>query len=107
MSTSVETQASLARPTAVAAATTDETIRLIVTGEDRPGIVAAVSSVLQRFDANIVSLDQHSTDHEGGRFFQRTEFHLADFRAVRPAIEAELSSVLSEGLGLEWRLSPS
>src|SRR5690606_30826057 len=40
-------------------------------------------------------------------FFQRTEFHLADFRAVRPAIEAELSSVLSEGLGLEWRLSPS
>jgi formyltetrahydrofolate deformylase len=45
---------------------------LIVQGKDRPGIVAAVSSVLSRHDANVVSLDRYSDDPYGGAFFQRT-----------------------------------
>ncbi|WP_345570431.1 ACT domain-containing protein, partial [Streptomyces plumbiresistens] len=50
--------------------------RLIVQGADVPGIVSSVSSLLTGVGANIVSLDQYSTDPEGGRFFQRTTFHL-------------------------------
>src|ERR1700722_19599330 len=36
--------------------------RLIVHGQDRPGVVAGVSAALTAAGANIVSLDQYSTD---------------------------------------------
>lgn len=79
--------------------------RLIVTGPDRRGIVAAVSSILQDVGANIVSLDQYSTDAESGRFFQRTVFDLPDFRARRPELALEFEKRLGAGLGLSWTLS--
>jgi formyltetrahydrofolate deformylase len=44
---------------------------LIVQGQDRTGIVAAVASVLAGYGANTVSLDQYSDDPHGGAFFQR------------------------------------
>jgi formyltetrahydrofolate deformylase len=79
--------------------------RLIVQGEDRPGIVAAVSSALAQAGANIVSLDQHSTDAAGGRFFQRTVFRLAGLSAARPTLEKVLDRELRDNLGLQWQLS--
>ncbi|KQV06765.1 formyltetrahydrofolate deformylase [Leifsonia sp. Root112D2] len=82
-------------------------IRLLVSGQDGPGIVAAVSTILRSFDANIVSLDQYSTDPSGGRFFQRTEFHLEDFSAVRLDLEKQLEESLGTQLGLSWKLSPA
>jgi formyltetrahydrofolate deformylase len=78
---------------------------LIVFGKDQPGIVAAVSAVLARIGANIVSLDQYSDNPEGGRFYQRTVFHLDDLNVNVPALEAELAEVIEKGFGLEWRLS--
>jgi formyltetrahydrofolate deformylase len=78
--------------------------RLIVQGADQPGIVAAVSTTLASLGANIVSLDQYSSDPSGGRFFQRTVFHLADF----PVRQGELDEALQRTLGgpfrLTWRL---
>nr|WP_256934930.1 ACT domain-containing protein [Microbacterium sp. BF1] len=53
-----------------------DTARLLIACDDQPGIVAAVAGVLAQHGANIISLDQHSTDSEGGRFFQRTVIHL-------------------------------
>ncbi len=53
--------------------------RLLVSCDDRPGIVAAISGFLAGSGANIVASDQHSTaDEQGGsgRFFMRTEFTL-------------------------------
>ena len=82
----------------------DRTGRLIVTGQDHPGIVAAVSSILQEFGANIVSLDQYSTDAEGGSFFQRTVFDLADLTARRPELEAKFAERLGKE-GLTWTLT--
>ncbi|WP_345214756.1 formyltetrahydrofolate deformylase [Georgenia halophila] len=76
----------------------------MVHGEDRPGIVAAVSGLLSNHGANIVSLDQYSTDHSGGRFFQRTEFHLKGFAAQREQLEQELEETLRP-LGMSWRLT--
>ncbi len=97
----------LAAPAATAAdlSRTGDEARLIVQGADRPGIVAGVSGVLADFGANIVSLDQHSTDPAGGRFFQRTVFRLPELVVVRPALEAALAGRIGEQLGLEWRLT--
>jgi formyltetrahydrofolate deformylase len=77
--------------------------RLIVRGADRPGIVASVSALLSNAGANIVSLDQYSSDPAGGRFFQRTTFHLPGLPGRIVALENELSSTLTP-LGLSYRL---
>jgi len=78
---------------------------LVVHGPDRPGLVAAISAILAGQDANIVALDQYSTDPDGGSFFQRTVLHLPDLQARRPALEAVLETELAGRLGLSWRLA--
>ncbi|MDV3223163.1 formyltetrahydrofolate deformylase [Intrasporangium sp.] len=78
--------------------------RLIVQGADQPGIVSAVSTLLSRAGANVVSLDQYSSDPRGGRFFQRTVFHLPDLPNRMEALGQELDEQLGEAFGLTWRL---
>lgn len=80
-----------------------DTARLLIACDDQPGIVAAVAGVLAQHGANIISLDQHSTDSEDGRFFQRTVIHLDGLSAVRPALEADIAAV-AERFGMEWSL---
>ena len=77
---------------------------LVVVGPDRPGIVAAIASVLAKHHANIVSLGQHSDDPEGGAFFQRTVFHVSDLPSVLPQLKEDLEAVAGGELGLTWRL---
>ncbi|KLU09948.1 MULTISPECIES: formyltetrahydrofolate deformylase [Kocuria] len=78
---------------------------LVVHGRDQPGIVAVVTSVLARHGANIVALDQHSDDPEGGAFFQRTVFHLPAYPALRPVLEQDLAAALTGGFDLQWRFT--
>ena len=78
-----------------------DTARLLIACDDQPGIVAAVAGVLAEHGANIISLDQHSTDV--GRFFQRTVIQLAGLAAARPALEAAMDKV-AERFGMEWSL---
>jgi formyltetrahydrofolate deformylase len=78
--------------------------RLIVQGADRPGIVASVSTVLSEIGANIVSLDQSSSDPSGGRFFQRTVFHLPDLPVRLEPLRQALTLRLGAERGLEFRL---
>ncbi|MFI7699533.1 formyltetrahydrofolate deformylase [Nonomuraea sp. NPDC049480] len=78
--------------------------RLIVQGADRPGIVASVSGVLTEHGANIVSLDQTSSDPSGGRFFQRTVFHLPDLGVRLDGLTQVLRTKLGDRLRLEFRL---
>jgi formyltetrahydrofolate deformylase len=78
--------------------------RLIVQGADRPGIVASVSAVLSQHGANIVSLAQSSSDPSGGRFFQRTVFHLPTLSVRLDALRQALQQKLVDELGLEFRL---
>ena len=80
-----------------------DTARLLIACDDQPGIVAAVAGVLASHGANIISLDQHSTDEEGGRFFQRTVIHLDGLAAKRPDLEASISEV-ADRFGMEWSL---
>jgi formyltetrahydrofolate deformylase len=77
---------------------------LVVQGRDQPGIVAAISGVLSRAGANIVSLDQYTSDPEGGQYYQRTVFHLDGFDDARSGLEADLAATLTHGFDLEWQL---
>lgn len=80
-----------------------DTARLLIACDDQPGIVAAVAGTLAAHGANIISLDQHSTDAPDERFFQRTVIHLDGLAAKRPALEASLTEV-AERFGMEWSL---
>jgi formyltetrahydrofolate deformylase len=84
----------------------DDVACLIVSCPDRPGIIASLSGCLAGVGANIVSSDQHSTDPEGGSFFLRMEFHVADLARTRALLERRLAAVADE-YGMDWRLSPS
>jgi len=77
---------------------------LIVHGPDQPGLVAAVTSLITRNQANIVSLDQYSDNPEGGAFFQRVVFHRPDLTAALPGLEADLADTL-EPYGMNWQLT--
>jgi formyltetrahydrofolate deformylase len=83
--------------------TDDDIGCLIVSCPDRHGIIAALSACLADLGANIVNSDQHSTDPEGGSFFLRIEFHLAELARRREEVERGLSAVAGE-LGMDWRL---
>jgi formyltetrahydrofolate deformylase len=83
------------------------TARLRITCPDRPGIVSAVTTFLHAHGANIVDLDQHSTDPEGGTFFMRLEFHTPYMDMSRPALEAAFDEVVGTRFSMDWRLSYS
>ena len=53
--------------------TVDSKVTLLVSCDDRPGLVAALAQALYNQGANILDVDQH-TDSESGRFFQRIHF---------------------------------
>jgi len=79
--------------------------RLLLQCADHPGLVAAVSSFLAGVGANIISLDQHSTEHSGGVFMQRTIFHLPGLSAARDTLEHDFAEQLAEPYRMEFRLT--
>ena len=79
--------------------------RLLLRCDDRPGLVAAVSGFLAEAGANIISLDQHSTEPTGGTFMQRTIFHLPGLTAVRDALEREFAEKVAARFGMEFWLT--
>jgi len=79
--------------------------RLLLRCDDRPGLVAAITSFLARAGANIVSLDQHSTQQTGGMFMQRTIFHLPGLAAARTELEQDFRVQVAEPFGIDFRLT--
>ncbi|MDO9356553.1 MAG: formyltetrahydrofolate deformylase [Solirubrobacteraceae bacterium] len=78
--------------------------RLLISCDDRTGIVAAVTGFLTARGANIITLDQYSTDASGGRFFMRVSF-------VGGGDPDELEEVFGASVGerfeMSWRLHRS
>jgi formyltetrahydrofolate deformylase len=79
--------------------------RLLIQCPDRPGIVSAISTFLTKAAANIVTLDQHATEEEGGMFFQRTEFRLPGLPAARDELERAFAAEVADEFGMEYRLT--
>lgn len=78
--------------------------RILISCEDRPGIVAAVSKFLFEQGANIVHSDQHTSDPTGGTFFMRVEFQLAHIEAQEEKLKT-LFTPLAHQFNMAWRLA--
>ena len=84
--------------------TTANTARLLITCEDKPGIVQAVSSFLYHQGANITALDQYATEAQGGRYFMRVEFELDHLQSRRESLTQTFASNVAERYDMHWRL---
>jgi formyltetrahydrofolate deformylase len=80
-----------------------ERVRILISCQDQPGIVAAVSQLLFQNSGNIVQSDQHTTDPIGGMFFMRIEADLQDFELHKQKIAQDFQQ-LSERLNINWRM---
>ena len=78
--------------------TTANTARLLITCEDKPGIVQAVSSFLYHQGANITALDQYATEAQGGRYFMRVEFELDGLQTRRESLTQTFAANVAEAL---------
>lgn len=85
--------------------TTANTARLLITCEDKPGIVQAVSSFLYHQGANITALDQYATEAQGGRYFMRVEFELDHLQSRRESLIQTFASNVAERYEMQWRLA--
>lgn len=75
--------------------------RVLISCPDRPGIVAAVSDFLYKNGANIVQSDQHSVDADGGLFFMRVEFDLANLPLRLPDLQQQFGQ-LADRFDMDW-----
>lgn len=80
------------------------TARLLITCPDRPGIVAAVSQFIFSHGANIIELDQYSTDPEGGTFFMRLAFHSHPPGVSEEALTASFQRDIATPFQMRWVL---
>ena len=78
--------------------------RLLVTCQDQSGIVQAVSGFLYHHGANIVSLDQHTTQAFGGKYFMRVEFHLDDLASKKQTLLDTFAQNVAQKYGMAWQL---
>ena len=77
--------------------------RLVVSCQDGPGIIAAVSRFLADRGANIVHSDQHTSDPEGGDFFLRMVFDLPGLEKQLPLLDREFQAIRSRfGMRARW-----
>jgi formyltetrahydrofolate deformylase len=79
--------------------------RLLLRCADRSGLVAAVSTFLAEAGANIISLDQHSTEQTGGMFMQRTVFHPSGLAAARDDLARDFAEHVAEKFAMDFRLT--
>src|SRR5512136_958103 len=78
---------------------------LLIRCPDRPGIVAAVSTFLFRHGANVVDLDQHSTEEAPGTYFMRLEFQTDGLDLPLDALGRAFGAAVGGPMGMEWRLA--
>lgn len=80
------------------------TATLLIKCQDRAGIVQAVSEFIYRYGANIISLDQYSTEPQGGQYFMRLEFALAELDSVWENLKASFNHTVAKSYAMDWQL---
>jgi formyltetrahydrofolate deformylase len=78
---------------------------LLIRCADRPGIVAAVSTFLFHHGANVVDLDQHSTEESPGTYFMRLEFQTEGLDVPLPRLGEIFGAEVGSPMAMEWRLT--
>jgi formyltetrahydrofolate deformylase len=78
---------------------------LLIRCADRPGIVAAVSTFLFRHGANVVDLDQHSTEEVPATYFMRLEFQTEGLDAPLGRLGQMFGDEVGDRMEMEWRLA--
>ncbi|GAB3052429.1 formyltetrahydrofolate deformylase [Acinetobacter apis] len=84
---------------------TANTARLLITCEDKPGIVQAVSSFLYHHGANITALDQYATEAQGGQYFMRVEFELEHLQNRKDTLLQTFESNVATRYQMQWHLT--
>lgn len=80
------------------------TATLLIKCQDRAGIVQAVSEFLFRYGANIITLDQYSTEPEGGQYFMRVEFAITDLPQVFDNLKESFLHTVAKTYQMDWQL---
>ncbi|HET7616006.1 MAG TPA: formyltetrahydrofolate deformylase [Bacillales bacterium] len=78
--------------------------RLLISCDDRPGIVAEVTKFLFDAGGNIIESDQYSTDPAGGTFFMRVVFDRPNLKKVRKKLARDFEKVAGK-FSMTWRIS--
>jgi formyltetrahydrofolate deformylase len=78
-----------------------DTITLLISCPDRPGIVAAISRFIFEHRGNIVESDQHATNPKGGTFFMRISFAEDSFSLSPPELIEAFEPVAST-FAMQW-----
>jgi len=78
---------------------------LLIKCPDRPGIVAAISSLLFRHGANITDLDQHSSDEAPGVYFMRLELQTQGLGVTLEELRGRLAEEVARPFAMEWSLT--
>jgi formyltetrahydrofolate deformylase len=85
------------------------TARLLITCPDKPGIVSSVSTFLYNHGANIIDLDQHSTetteDAECDTYFMRLEFQTPSLEISCDTLERTFAQAVASRYDMDWKLS--
>ena len=80
------------------------TATLLIKCQDRAGIVQAVSEFFYRYGANIISLDQYSTEPEGGQYFMRLELAINDLDNIIDNMKGSFEHTVARMYQMEWKL---
>ncbi|MGZ3676370.1 MAG: formyltetrahydrofolate deformylase, partial [Ktedonobacterales bacterium] len=80
-----------------------QTITLLISCPDQPGIVAAVSRCIFEHGGNIIQSDQHSTSLHNGTFFMRISI-AADQLTLSPADFAVAFRPIAERFAMGWEI---
>jgi formyltetrahydrofolate deformylase len=81
----------------------NDTITLLISCPDRPGIVAAVSQFIFQHQGNIIQSDQHSTDPHDGTFFMRISFAEDSFALTEAELIAHFTPI-AERFQMDWQV---
>ncbi|MET0455657.1 MAG: formyltetrahydrofolate deformylase [Mycobacterium sp.] len=79
--------------------------RLLLRCPDRLGVVSAVSTFLTKAGANIESLDQHTTNPDGGTLLQRTIFRKPGLAAAIHDMDQAFADTVAKDFGIDYRFS--
>jgi formyltetrahydrofolate deformylase len=85
--------------------TREDVGRLVLSCPDRPAILAAVLGRLAAAGASVITLDEFSTETDGGSLYLRTEFLLKDLPDRLDDLRARIGE-LAEDFSMQWRLVP-